>query len=81
MSDGLHISSLLLRADPKTLPHIKEAIEAREGADVVVADESGKIIVTLESENESEIVECLNDFSLLDGVVSSALVYHEVVET
>ena len=80
MSKGLHISSLLLRAHPEALERVTEEISSRTGAEAAVTDASGKIIVTLESEDESEIVDCLNDFSLLDGVVSAALVYHEVIE-
>lgn len=80
MSDvGLHISSLLLRARPESVAQVTAEIEMRDGAEAAVSHESGKIIVTLESESESQIVDCLNTFSLLDGVVSASLVYHEFI--
>lgn len=77
MSETTHISSLLLRADPARLEDVTRAIEAHSAAEVPVADASGKIIVTLETQSEAEIVEHLNSLSLIDGVVSAALVYHQ----
>ena len=79
MSDVLHVSSLLLRAQPDQVADIIEHIEAMEGAEAPVTDPSGKIIVTLETDSEAAIVAQLNTLSLLDGVVSAALVYHETM--
>lgn len=77
MPDTTHISSLLLRAEPARLAEVTSAIAARKAAEVALSDPSGKIIVTLETDNEAEIVDHLNALSLLDGVVSAALVYHQ----
>ncbi len=77
MCETSHISSLLLRADPNLLKSVQSEIVNLSGASVAVADPSGKIIVTLETDNETEIVEQMNTLSLIDGVVSAALVYHE----
>ena len=80
MCEALHVSSLLIRAHPKALQEVQDAINRRNGAEVALTEAGGKIIVTLESESEAEIVDCLHSFGLLDGVVSTALVYHEVIE-
>lgn len=77
MADVVHIFSLLLRADPGQLDVVLENIRALEGVDPPIADDSGKIIVTLETESESEIVNYLKQLSLVDGVVSTSLVYHQ----
>ncbi|NIZ59619.1 nitrate reductase formation protein NapD [Sedimentitalea sp. CY04] len=77
MTEVVHISSLLLRADPQKMDQILEEIATIEMAEVPVADPSGKIIVTLETENQGKIVEALTQLQLLDGVVNASLVYHQ----
>lgn len=77
MKDEVHISSLLLRADPANLQVVCARVQKHDGAEVAMTDETGKIIVTLETESEAVIVDHMNSLSLLDGVVSVALVYHQ----
>nr|WP_255456216.1 chaperone NapD [Sedimentitalea sp. CY04] len=77
VTEVVHISSLLLRADPQKMDQILEEIATIEMAEVPVADPSGKIIVTLETENQGKIVEALTQLQLLDGVVNASLVYHQ----
>lgn len=77
MANPVHISSLLLRADPGKLDAVVGLIDAYDCAEVALSDPSGKIIVTLETDNEAIIVDHMNTLSLIDGVVSTALVYHQ----
>jgi nitrate reductase NapD len=50
------------------------------GAEVPLADPGGKMVVTLETETQSAVAEALTRISLLDGVMSAALVFHHVDE-
>jgi len=72
-----HISSLVVRAHPARL----EAVVARIGrlsvAEVALSDPSGKIVVTLETRDEDEIVAAMAALERMAGVVSVALVYHQ----
>ena len=77
MSDIVHISSLLVSARPEKAKGAAAQIESLPIAEIAHRDEAGKIIVTLETTNESEIVSALSDIQLIDGVVSAALVYHQ----
>ncbi len=82
MAKVVHISSLVLRADPSKLADVIAAVEAVDAAEVPMSDPSGKIVVTLETASEAEIVDHLNKLSLVDGVASASLVYHQTeVET
>lgn len=76
MSETVHISSLLVTAHPDLLDRVTADISAMEIADVAHTDSAGKIIVTLETPDESAIVQALTDIQLIKGVVSAALVYH-----
>jgi len=78
MPEVVHITSLLVRADPSKIEPLLAEIAMIEMAEVPMTDStSGKIIVTLETENQGAIVDALTQLQLMDGVVSAALVYHQ----
>ena len=76
MSQSLHISSLVVTADPKRLDIVHAAINALEIADIAISDPSGKMVVTLETPDEYELVQGLTDIQLMPGVASAALCFH-----
>jgi nitrate reductase NapD len=73
----LHISSLLIRANPADLDRVQAEILKLPNSEIPLCDDSGKIIVTLETSSESEIVDSLTTVQLIDGVVSAAMIYHQ----
>jgi nitrate reductase NapD len=77
----LHISSLVVHAHPKRIAAIVEAIGSMPGAEVPIADSSGKIVVTLETDSQGAVADALTRISLVDGVLSAALVFHHVDES
>jgi periplasmic nitrate reductase NapD len=78
LSAELHVSSLVLQARPAALVAVADAIRRMPGARVHAVAEQGKMVVTLETVDESVIVDRMNEMSLLPGVLSAALVYHQV---
>ena len=76
MTERLHISSIVVTADPARLQVVTDGISAMDHAEVAIADPSGKLVVTLETPSEHELVEGLNALQLLPGVVSAALCFH-----
>jgi periplasmic nitrate reductase NapD len=80
MTDVVHISSLLVSARPAALNAVEAHLAQIDIAEIAHIDPLGKIIVTLETGNESEIVQALTDIQLIDGVVSAALVFHQMDE-
>lgn len=77
----LHISSLLIRANPADLDRVQAEILKLPNSEIPLSDASGKIIVTLETSSESEIVDSLTAVQLIDGVVSAAMIYHQADST
>lgn len=71
-----HISSLVVHSLPDHLPMILEHLGQIEGAEVHGGKETGKLIVTLETETESQVVECLDRIQRIDGVLAATLVFH-----
>ena len=78
MSAELHISSLLVHARPASLPAVRAAVAALDGVEVHGASPQGKIVVTLETASEGGIVERLAAIREVAGVLSAALVFHQV---
>lgn len=76
MSRECHISSLVVHSRPERVPAIIERIALIEGAEVHGGEAAGKLIVTLETETENQVVERINAIQLLDGVLAATLVFH-----
>jgi nitrate reductase NapD len=76
MSGECHISSLVVHSHPDWISSIVERLGSIEGAELHGGEETGKLIVTLETDTESQIVERLNAIQLLDGVLAATLVFH-----
>jgi nitrate reductase NapD len=77
MSECVHISSIVVTADPSRLGLVVPAIDGLAIADVAHSEPSGKLIVTLETPDEVQMVQAMTDIQLMPGVVSAALVYHQ----
>jgi nitrate reductase NapD len=76
MPEEIHISSLVVHSRPERAPAIARHLEGMEGVAVHGGIEAGKLVVTLETATESQVVERLNVIQLLDGVLAATLVYH-----
>lgn len=53
------------------------ALRAMPGVEIH-AQENGKMVVTLETGSDQEIVDRMTAISLLDGVLSTAMVFHHI---
>lgn len=77
MSDTvLHISSAIIHARPEQAEHVRAAILRTMPEVEIPAVEGGKLIATLETTTEAEIVTRLDAITLMDGVLSVSLIYH-----
>ena len=72
----LHISSIVVTADPNRLDTVIPAINALEIAEVSLTGPMGKLVVTLETDSEADMIQGLTDIQLMPGVASAALCYH-----
>ena len=76
MNGDCHISSLVVHSRPDRVQAILDGIRSVQGAEVHGGADTGKLIVTLETETEQQVVERINAIQLLDGVLAATLVYH-----
>jgi nitrate reductase NapD len=76
MTTECHISSLVVHSRPDKVSAIVDSLASIEGAEVHGGADTGKLIVTLETQTESQVVERINAIQLLDGVLAATLVFH-----
>lgn len=73
----IHISSAVVRCRPADMERLSNGINAVDGAEVAHG-EQGKLIVILEGRSSGAVGEMLARISLMEGVVSAAMVYEQV---
>jgi nitrate reductase NapD len=73
-----HISSLVIHAFPTALMLVLAELDAIDGLEVHAATRDGRVVATLETPHESDILAALARINGLEGVLSVALAYHHV---
>lgn len=75
-----HVASLVVHCRPELRLAVINAIEQLTGAEVPVSSEQGKLVVSLEGPGQQHIVEHIDIIALMDGILSTTLIYHEFAE-
>ena len=70
-----HVSSLVVHVRHEHLAQVRAALIGMPGIEIH-AEGGGKLVVTLETASEGDIAARLSEISVLDGVLSAALVFH-----
>lgn len=79
MAETLHIASLLVHARPELFEAVKANLRLLYGVELHQQSPLGKLVVVLETANEQQILERIDQISNLPGVLNAALVYHELL--
>lgn len=79
MDNTLHIASLLVHCRPEFLDAVKANLTLLEGLELHQQSPAGKLVVVLEAEHESRILDTINHIQQLPGVLNAALIYHELL--
>ena len=78
MGGELHISSLVVHVLPSKVQAVHDAIGHFRGTEIHAVTVEGRMIVTVETKSEADFLKCFNEIDELTGVVSTALVFHQV---
>lgn len=81
MENTLHIASLLVHCRPELLDAVKGNLALLAGLELHQQSPAGKIVVVLEAEHESRILDTINHIQQLPGVLNAALIYHELLNS
>lgn len=74
----VHISSIVVHVSPDFLRGVKNNIEHLPGAEIYGESDSGKLVVVLESQNQTYITDVIDKINGFEHVLSVALVYHQI---
>jgi len=69
------ICSLIVQVRPEKLSPVSTTLTQMNGVEVHNEDKCGKIIVTIEHPDREFCSQAMTEMSLIDGVMSTALVY------
>ena len=73
-----HIASLLVQAWPEQLDEVERLLTGLPGVESHGAAGTGKLIVTVETENDAALVDAINRIERTEGVITASLVYHHL---
>jgi len=73
----MNISSVIVIPGPERVNAVVDTLAACTGVEVAAVSPEGKIIATLETENDRATIELFEQISLMDGVMSASMVYHQ----
>ncbi len=73
----MNISSAIVHARPGELSIVQAGLATLAGVEVHGVSPEGKLIVTIETEDEGSNADTYQRIGQLDGVMSAAMVYHQ----
>ena len=76
-SNALNISSAIVYAKSDREPVLREQLLQVQGVEVHAATEDGKIIVTIEAENDRGAIDTYEAIGRLDGVLNVAMIFQQ----
>lgn len=72
-----HVCGVLLMSRPEHAAMVEKALSKMPGVELH-ANDGGRMVVTVEGDAYRQCGDTITELSLLDGVASSSLVYHQV---
>jgi len=76
----MNICSVIVHANPERAATVQSTIEKIEGVEVHGGADEGKLIVTVEKEDDSEMADTITGFTYIKGVLSTSMIYHHYEE-
>lgn len=79
METTLHIASLLVHCRPELFEAVKANMRLLPDLELHQESPAGKVVVVLEAEHESRILQAIDQIQQIPGVLNAALIYHELL--
>lgn len=72
----MYISSVIVHASPDHIEETRSQLLSLEGVEIHAAEANGKLIVTLDMEDEKSTTDTFEQVNRVVGVMSASMVYH-----
>ena len=73
----MNISSAIVIPHPDHVEAVRQRLQTIDGVELHAVSPEGKMIVSLEAAGDRETTRLYETISLLDGVMSASMVYHQ----
>jgi nitrate reductase NapD len=73
----MNISSVIVIPRPEGIEQVVARLGEYEGVEVAAVSPEGKIIATIETDSDRETIQIYEAISLMAGVMSASMVYHQ----
>lgn len=72
----MNISGIVVHASPDKADKVRIRLEKMAGVEIHAIGAGGKMVVTIEKNNDREATEVFDKIAKISGVLSTAMVYH-----
>ena len=72
----MNICGILVHSRPENTDVVRERLTNITGIEVHGINEDGRMVITLEEDNEDRMADTLMSLQDVDGVVSASMIYH-----
>jgi nitrate reductase NapD len=72
----MNICGILVHSRPENTAVVRKRLVDITGIEVHGINEDGRMVVTLEEDNEDRMADTLMNLQNVDGVVSASMIYH-----
>jgi len=76
--EPVNLVSMVMMVRPERLTAFRQQIASVDGAEIHIASAEGKLVVTVEADDQRSLLQRIEALQNLEGLVSSNLVYHQV---
>lgn len=76
----LHIASLIAHVRPTSVAEVAAWLQGQPRVEIHAQSPEGKFAIVMESDHEQSVLELLDTLGQQPGVLSTALIYHEIIE-
>jgi periplasmic nitrate reductase NapD len=71
----MHIAGVVVRTRPISIVAVQQRIQSLAGAEVHVVSPEGRLVVTVEGCDRSEVADMIYQLDRLEGVLSASMAY------
>lgn len=73
-----NVCGVLVMARPERCPEVEQSLVQMPGVEIHARGDDGKLVVTVEGPVSARCADTITEMALIDGVISTSLVYHEI---
>ena len=72
----MNICGILVHAQPTNFDAVRENLLSVNGVEIHGMSDEGRVVITLEEDDENAMADSLHRVQRLEGVISASMIYH-----